>query len=49
MWAYTICENRWLSKKSMTKNKSFWRKNKTIILMCTVPTVTLLWMISLVF
>jgi len=48
MWAYNICENRWLSK-TMKKTKSKWQKNKNLILMCTVPTVVLMWMLSLVF
>lgn len=53
MWPYNHCEWKTITygitKKSKSTIKSKWKKNKTLILMCTVPTLTLVWMLSLVF
>jgi hypothetical protein len=48
MWPYNYCE--WKSITYGIKNtKSKWQKNKNLILMCTVPSIVLIWMLSLVF
>jgi hypothetical protein len=48
MWPYNYCE--WKSiTYGIKKSKSKLRKHKNLILMCTVPSIVLIWMISLVF
>jgi hypothetical protein len=32
----------------ISKPKSYWRKHKSFILMCTIPSITLIWLLSLV-
>jgi hypothetical protein len=55
MWPYNYCEWKAITyginkkKKSKSTTKSKWKKNKTLILMCTVPTITLFWMMSFLF
>ena len=41
MWPYNYCEWKNITY-GISKPKSYWRRNKTLILMSTVPTITIL-------
>ena len=47
MWPYNHCEWKTITY-GINKSKSYWRKNKTLILMCTVPTLTIVGFLALV-
>jgi hypothetical protein len=47
MWPYNHCEWKQITY-GISKSKSYWRKNKSLILMCTMPTVVLAWLLLLV-
>ena len=46
MIPYNHCEWKFVTY-GVSKSKSFWRKNRSLILMCTIPTVTILGFLSL--
>ena len=47
MWPYNYCEWKQITH-GLSKPKSYWRKHKSFILMCTIPSITLIWLLSLV-
>jgi hypothetical protein len=47
MWPYNYCEWKIITY-GVGKTKSYWRKNRSLILMCTVPSVVLAWLLVLV-
>jgi len=47
MWPYNHCEWKTITYGVTKKTKSKFKKHKTLILMSTVPTITLIWMLSL--
>ena len=51
MWPYTFEEWNTITfgiKKKTKKAKSKWKKNRNLILMCTIPSIVLIWLLSLV-
>ena len=47
MWPYTDEEWDTITYGVKKKVKSKWKKNRNLILMCTVPSIVLIWMLSL--
>jgi hypothetical protein len=47
MWPYNHSEWK-TTTYGISKTKSYWRKHKSLILMCTMPTIVLVWLLLLV-